>query len=46
MTLGVTDTVFVSVSVFVPVLTVADVPLMVDGAVTAPLATVFVAAES
>ena len=36
---GVTDTVLVNVSVFVPVLTVADVPLIEAGAVAVPLAT-------
>jgi len=39
VTLGVTEMVFDSVSVFVPVLTVALVPLIVLGAVTVPFAT-------
>lgn len=41
---GVTDTVLESVSVFVPVDTVADVPLMLAGAVALPLATLLLAA--
>ena len=39
VTLGVTLTVLDNVSVFVPVLTVADVPVIEDGAVTEPLGT-------
>ena len=42
-TCGVLLTVFVSVSVFVPVDTVADVPLIEDAGVALPLDTVFVA---
>ena len=38
-TCGVLDTVFDSISVFVPVLTVADEPLMDDAGVAVPLAT-------
>jgi hypothetical protein len=43
VTLGVTETVFESVRVFVPVETVADEPEMLDGAVALPVATLFVA---
>ena len=43
VTSGVTDTLFVRVMVFVPVLTVADVPLIELGAVALPVATLFVA---
>ena len=43
LTLGVTDTVFVSVRVFVPVDTVAAVPEIDAGAVAEPLATLLLA---
>ena len=46
VTLGVTLTVLDNVSVFVPVLTVADVPVIEAGAVTVPLATAFDACDS
>ena len=39
---GVTDTVLLKVSVFVPVLTEADVPLMLAGAVAEPLGIAFI----
>ena len=46
VTTGVTLTDFVSVSVLVPVDTVADVPLIEFGAVAEPLATAFDACEA
>ena len=46
VTRGVTLSLFDSVIVFVPVVTVADVPLMVVGGVADPLATAFDAAEA
>ena len=45
-TVGVTDMVLESVRVFVPVLTVAEVPLMLAGAVAEPEATALVACEA
>ena len=45
-TVGVTLTVLERVSVLVPVLTDADVPLMVAGAVALPLVTDFVACDA
>ena len=43
LTCGVLDTVCDKVRVLVPVVTVADVPLMLDAGVAVPLVTVFVA---